>query len=178
MTEFATLVQWLLGFILIASSLGVILAPRPVISCLSFLLTLMTLAALYLQLSAEFIALMQILVYAGAILVLFMFVIILFQDAHEQIDNFKAKSNPFLLMSAAIAFIAMLGIWGSRLIGLPLAETVPSENFGMVEYLGKALYVDFFFPFETVILIFIVAVVGALYIGKKEKQETKETQGT
>jgi NADH-quinone oxidoreductase subunit J len=64
------------------------------------------------------------------------------------------------------------------LIGLPLAETVPSENFGMVEYLGKALYVDFFFPFETVILIFIVAVVGALYIGKKEKQETKETQGT
>lgn len=169
MTDFATPIQWILGILLIASSLGVILLPRPVQSCLSFLLTLMLLAAVYLQLSAEFIAVMQILIYAGAILVLFMFVIVLFQDAHEQIDNFKAKSASFLILSAAISFILLLGIWGSRLLGLPRAQTVPQENFGMVEYLGKALYVDFFFPFEAVILIFIVAVVGALYIGKKEK---------
>ena len=168
MTEFATPAQWILGILLIVSSLGVILMPRPVQSCLSFLLTLMTLAAIYLQLSAEFIAVMQILIYAGAILVLFMFVIILFQDAHEQIDNFKAKSVPFLIFSAAVSFIALLGILGSRLLNLPLANTTPEKNFGMVEYLGKALYVDFFFPFEAVILIFIVAVVGALYIGKKE----------
>ena len=167
-TEFATPVQWILGLLLIASSLGVILFPRPVQSCLSFLMTLLVLAALYLQLSAEFIAVMQILVYAGAILVLFMFVIILFQDAHDQINNLKAKSFPFLLLSAAISFIASLSLFGSRLMNLPSAQKEPSDNFGMVEYLGKALYIDFFFPFEAVILIFIVAVVGALYIGKKE----------
>lgn len=168
MTAFATPAEWILGFLLIASSLGVILLKQPVQICLSFLLTLMSLAALYLQLSSEFIAVMQVLIYAGAILVLFMFVIVLFQDAHQQIDNFKPKSWPFLLFVAASAFVLLLGFIGKGLHGLPHANAEVPRDFGTVESLGKALYVDFFFPFEAVILLFLVAIVGALYIGKKE----------
>src|SRR5581483_9485736 len=89
----------LLGLSLILSSLGVILFKKPVHACLSFLFSLLILAGIYLQLSAEFIAVMQILVYAGAILVIFMFVIILFQDAHEQIEKFKAQNNRLFLMT-------------------------------------------------------------------------------
>lgn len=169
MTAFATPAQWILGSLLILSSLGVVLAPKPVQASLSFLMTLLMLAALYLQLSAEFIAVMQILVYAGAILVIFMFVIILFQDAHQQISRFKAQSTSLLLFAAATTFIAMLVLFGSRLLGLSQASPDVPQGFGSVESLGQALYIDFFFPFEAVILLFLVAVIGALYIGKKEK---------
>lgn len=169
MTAFATPAQWILGVILIMSSLGVILAPKPVQASLSFLLTLLTLAALYLQLSAEFIAVMQVLVYAGAILVIFMFVIILFQDAHQQLARFQSRSTPALLLIAASAFILLLAFYAIQLFGLSPAQAETFTGFGTVESLGKALYIDFFFPFEAVILVFLVAVIGALYIGKKEK---------
>lgn len=160
-------VEWILGTILILSSLGVILVRKPVHACLSFLLTLLALAALYLQLSAEFIAVMQVLVYAGAILVIFMFVIVLFQDAHQQISRFQTKSAPFLLLAAAIAFSAALVFIGQKLLALPPVVKQLPMGYGSVQSLGRALYVDFFFPFEAVILLFLIAVVGALYIGRK-----------
>lgn len=160
--------QWILGIVLILSSLGVILARKPVHSCLSFLLTLMTLATIYLQLSAQFIAVMQILVYAGAILVIFMFVIILFQDAHEQISRYEVKSFRPLLIAAASAFVLAMGFLGKQFIQLkPAIDTIP-EGFGNVQSLGRTLYLDFFFPFEAVILLFLVAIIGALYIGRRE----------
>jgi NADH-quinone oxidoreductase subunit J len=164
---FAEPVQLLLGCILLLSSLGIILFRNPVHACLSFLLTLLTLAALYLQLSAQFIAVMQILVYAGAILVIFMFVIVLFQDAYQQILSNPAESASSLLCIAASALVLSLIFLGKRFLNLAPSQARISEDYGTVESLGKLLYVDFFFPFEAVILLFLIAVVGALYVGKK-----------
>lgn len=161
------IMQWILGIILILSSLGVILAKQPVHASLSFLLTLLTLAALYLEYTAEFIAVMQILVYAGAILVIFMFVIVLFQDAHQQLAKYQPKSAPALLIVSASAFVLALVFIGQQFIGIVPTEKKLPGDFGSVETLGHALYVDFFFPFEAVILIFLIAVVGAIYIGRK-----------
>lgn len=169
MTLLANPVQWILGLILLASSLGVILARKPVHSSLFFLVTLLALSALYLHLSAQFIAVMQILVYAGAIMVIFMFVIVLFQDAYSQISQHKAQSSPPFLIAAGGAFLLALIFLGSRLTGLKPAPAQAPEGFGTVEALGKAIYIDFFFPFEAIILLFLVAMVGALYIGKKEQ---------
>jgi NADH-quinone oxidoreductase subunit J len=169
MEAFSSPIQWILGIILILSSLGVVIARQPVHAALSFLLTLLTLATLYLELSAQFIAVMQVLVYAGAILVLFMFVIMLFQDAHRQIAEFKAKSLPIFLYASAAAFILALIFLGTRFVGLnPGVKTLP-EGYGTVQSLGQALYVHFFFPFEAVILLFLIAVVGSLYIARKVK---------
>lgn len=165
MTLFST---FILGAILILSSLGVILARKPIYSSLSFLLTLLALASIYLTLSAEFISVMQVLVYAGAILVIFMFVIVLFQDAHQQISHFKANSAPILLFGAASVFTVVMVCLSSKISGTFQLEKQLPEDFGTAEALGKKLYVDFFFPFEAVILLFLVAVVGALYIGRKE----------
>lgn len=162
-----SIIQWTLGIILILSSLGVVLLRKPVHASLSFLLTLLTLATLYLHLSAEFIAAIQILVYAGAILVLFMFVIILFQDAYQHIEKFKPKSNSLLLWISAILFLLTLAILGMQLTGLASSSgNIPAE-FGTIQSIGHALYVDFFFPFEAITLLFLVAVIGALYIGRK-----------
>ena len=166
--SFANSAQWILGCILILSSLGVILARKPVHACLSFLLALLMLAALYLQLSAEFVAVMQVLVYAGAILVIFMFVIVLFQDAHEQIGRFPANSMPQLLIGAASVFVLSLVFLATRLGGITASPKGLPEGFGTVQALGQTLYVDFFFPFEAIILLFLVAIVGALYVAKRE----------
>lgn len=161
--------QWIIGIILILSSLGVIASRKPIYSSLSFLMTLLTLAVLYLQLGAQFIAVMQILVYAGAILVIFIFVIVLFQDAHEQLAQFEPQSKPFLLGLAGSLFILTLIFLGSQLIHLGGSKGEIPTDYGTVQSLGKSLYLDFFFPFEAVILLFLVAIVGALYIARKEK---------
>lgn len=161
-------VEWILGSILILSSLGVILLKKPVHACLSFLLTLMALGALYLQLSAQFISVIQVLVYAGAILVIFMFVIILFQNAYEQIERNESKSSPPLLIGAGASFLAALIYLGNQLKGLALSPALVPHDYGTVQSLGKTLYVDYFFPFEAVTVLFLVAVVGSLYIAKRE----------
>lgn len=161
------IVQWIIGSILLLASVGVILFKNPVHASISFLLTLFMLAVVYLQLSAQFIAVMQILVYAGAILVIFMFVIVLFQDAHQQITRFPARSIPFFLIIAAALFLFSLVFLGSQFLGIPpMAKTLP-EGYGTVQALGHLLYLDYFFPFEAVIFLFLIAVIGALYIAKK-----------
>lgn len=159
--------QWILGVILILSSLGVVLFGKPVHACLSFLLSLVALATLYLELSAQFIGVMQVLVYAGAILVIFMFVIILFQDAYLEIDRYKGKSAPIFLFISAALFLLTLVFLGKEFLHLGGQTKILSPEFGSVQSLGRLLYVDFFFPFEAVIFLFLIAMVGALYIGKK-----------
>jgi NADH-quinone oxidoreductase subunit J len=164
-----SIAQWILGILLILSSAGVILLRKPIYAALSFLLSLILLASFYLQLSAEFIAVMQILVYAGAILVIFVFVIVLFQDAYHQMARFEPKSEPLFITIAAIAFVLTLGFFGAQLIHIPPLQRTLPKDFGTVQGLGEALYLDFFFPFEAVILLFLVAIIGALYIAKRER---------
>lgn len=169
MDLFTSPVELILGLVLILSSLGVVFSKKPIHSALSFLLALLTLATLYLQLSAEFVAVMQILVYAGAILVLFMFMMILFQDAMIEIDSTEQKSfTPLIWISVAL-FIIAFGYLMTKLYGLNINPAKQDNSFGTVESLGRALYIDFFFPFEAIILLFLVAIVGSLYTAKKEK---------
>lgn len=169
MATFAPPIQWILTAVLILSSLGVILARKPVHASLSFLVTLLAIAVIYFQLSASFIGVIQILVYAGAILVIFMFVIVLFQDAYLKISAHRPQSTPILLWGAAGALILILIAMGRQLLSLNVKQNDLSDVFGSVEAIGEALYIDFFFPFEAITPLFLVAAVGALYIAKKVK---------
>ncbi len=161
-----TLFDGIVGGLLLLSSLGVLLLKQPVHACLSFLMTLLLLSILYLGLEADFIAVMQILVYAGAILVLFMFVIVLFQDAHQKIDTYAGLSSRLLVVGSVAAFSIALAVIGVRLRSL-VAEELVSVRYGTVESLGRDLYLDFFFPFEAVVLLFLAAIIGSLYIAKR-----------
>lgn len=164
----AYLFQWALGLVMILSAVGVLVARKPVHASLSFLLTLMTLALTYINLSASFIGVMQVLVYAGAILVTFIFVIILFQDAHDQIEQHPANMSKSLLLITTIVFLAALAAFAKILYDFPSVIPKVIPEFGNVEGLGKALYLDFFFPFEAVVFLFLVAIVGAFFIGRKD----------
>ncbi len=164
MIEFA---QWIIGIVIVLSALSVILTKKPVHACLSFLLMLLSLASLYLQLSAPFISVMQVLVYAGAILVIFMFVVVLFQDAYAQISEHKAQSRAILLFTSGVLFVGTITALCMKTKDVQYVEVLQKAGYGTVDTIGKALYVDFFFPFEAVTLLFLVAMIGALYIGKK-----------
>lgn len=160
--------QLVIGLVLILASFGVILARKPIHASLSFMLTLLSLAALFTMLSAEFIAVLQVLVYAGAILVIFVFVIVLFQDAYLKIDSAKSMSAKPLIIAAGGTFLLTILSYGMLLLGKEDSKRVIADEFGTVQALGKTLYIDFFFPFEAVILLFLIAVIGALYLAKKE----------
>jgi NADH-quinone oxidoreductase subunit J len=163
-------IEWILACVLIASAFGTILLRQPVHACLSFLLTLLSLATFYVQLSAPFIGVMQILVYAGAIMVIFMFVIVLFQDAHAKIHLLKELSAPLLIYVALAATVIALGFLGNAFIGFEPALRPLPKGYGTVQSLGQVIYTDFFFPFEAIIVLFLVAVMGALYIARREKR--------
>jgi NADH-quinone oxidoreductase subunit J len=162
-------IQWILGALLVLSSLGVILLRRPVHASLCFLFTLLTLAVYYLQLSAPFIAIIQILIYAGAILVIFMFVIILFQNAHEQLNHTPSQSNPLLIGIALTAFLSVFFLLAHKLWDFSHHFKAPPNDFGTVKAIGESLYIDFFFPFEAMVVLFLVALLGVVYIGKRER---------
>lgn len=164
-------VQFLLGMLLILSSLGVIILKNPVHASLSFLVTLMTVAVFFLELSAEFIAVMQVLIYAGAILVIFIFALVLFQDAYQQIYSNPAKVGLFPGFIALAMILVLFTFFYHRLKGPDYTamthEGLPT-TFGTAEGIGQALYTQYFFPFEAVVLLFLVALVGSLYLAKKE----------
>ncbi len=168
---FKNLPEFLTGFLLVLSSIGVISLTNPVHASLSFLMTLLLLAMLYMELAAEFIGIAQVLVYAGAILVIFIFVIILFQDAHLEISKYKAKANKYFIFTAAFSFLLAGSYFLYKVVPVTLKSTELNKNFGTAESLGKTLYIDFFFPFEAVVFLFLVAIVGAFYIGKKPLRE-------
>lgn len=159
---------YLLSFLAILAALSMVFLRRPVHASLSFLCVLLMLSGLYLQLSSDFIALVQVLVYAGAILVTFLFILVIFQGAYGHIALEPPKSAYFLLLTAFVAFTVAMAALGSIFIKVPTAPPQPPEGFSQVQELGKSLYVDFFFPFEAVVLLFLVAAVGALYIARKE----------
>lgn len=162
-------VEWMLAFILFFSSLGTILLRHPVHACLSFLLTLFALAAFYVQLSAQFIGVMQVLVYAGAIMVIFMFVIVLFQDAHAQIERLPAQSSRLLIAGAVLAIILGVGVLGEAFLGFQPSNLMLPDDYGTAQSLGRELYRSFFFPFEAIIVLFLVAIMGALYIARRAR---------
>lgn len=161
-------IQWILAVLVVLASIGVITARKPIHSALSFLLTLFLLSVIYLSLAAQFIAVIQVLVYAGAILVIFVFVIVLFQVTHEQIAKEASGSMPFLLYLSGCLFLLTLVFLGSKFFTIEFAMKSMPANYGTVQSLGETLYLDFFFPFEAAVLLFLVAGVGALYIAKKE----------
>lgn len=159
--------EWAITILLVCAAMGVLWAYKPMHASLWFLLTLVVLAAAYLDLSAGFIASMQILVYAGAILVIFVFVVVLFQDAYLRLSSHRAQTSSLLLTCAAAAF-AGVSLWLATIIihRAPTAPPLPA-GYGTVQALGTTLYADFFFPFEVVVLLFLAAIVGALYIAKR-----------
>ncbi len=160
----------------VASALGVILFKNAVNSALSLILTLIFLALFYLQLGAMFIAIVQILIYAGAIMVLFLFVVTML--ASEADDTELHDRIPWQRWIAAILGLVLVGALSYLLFtgttidngakatgGNQLSQVVNSQ--GNIQAFGLALFHGFAFPFEVTSLLIIVAILGAMVLGRR-----------
>lgn len=159
-----------LSFVALLSALGVVFAKNPVHSVLFLILTFFSLSGHYLLLNAQFLAAVNIIVYAGAIMVLFLFVIMFL--------NLNVDTEPH---KPALAKIAAAVAGGSLLLILiaALKDVQPvgadaatfNSQIGMVDKLGMVLYTQYLLPFELASVLFLVAMVGAVMLGKREVGE-------
>lgn len=150
-------------------SILVVTRKNPVHSVMWMLLLFVHIAGLYLFLNAEFLAAVQIIVYAGAILVLFLFVIMLLNLRNEERVKKFQKQWPVGVGAGAVLAIFLILIVGKVAVLAPLgrysADAVNAE--GNLMAIGKILYTEYLLPFEVASLILLVAIIGAVVLAKR-----------
>jgi NADH-quinone oxidoreductase subunit J len=159
---------YILSGVTLCSAFFVILSKNPVYSILSLVVTFCCITAHMLLLSADFLAVVNIIVYAGAIMVLFLFVIMML-NLNESISQ---ASKPFIsklaaCISGGLLLIALVYLLkGQEMGGIDIAKLDP--NFGSAQELGKILFNQFILPFEITSVLFLSAMIGAVMLGKKD----------
>lgn len=157
--------------IALASALNILLQRNPLYSALSLIGTLLSLSALYLTLRAEFIAAVQIVVYAGAIMVLFIFVIMLLNLPKDQPQIEKQKGLRLLAIPFAGLLIAEM-FFVIRPIHLSTLPVIPpgtaDQAVGTTWSIGTSLFTDYLLPFEVTSVLILMAVVGAMVLARRE----------
>ena len=156
------------ALVIAASSVLVVALRNPIYSALSLLIMFFHVAGLYVTLHAEFLAAVQVIVYAGAILVLYLFVVMLLnlkQDEryHRQWPAAAAMGSVLVLEAVVITLVKERPSVGRP----PVPQTAP-EGLGNTEALSDVLYSTYLFPFEVASLILLVAMIGAIILAKKD----------
>lgn len=160
-----TVVFWVVAALAIGSALLCITRKSPVASALWLVNTLFQLAAIYVLLDAHFIAAVQVLVYAGAIMVLFVFVIMLLNAGVEERTNLSHIAR-WLGLPVAALLLAELA-WAVRR-GSATAGNVPAGTVS-TSHLAALLFRDYVFPFELTSVLILVAIMGAIALAKREQ---------
>ena len=163
------LLFWILSAVTLFSALMVIISKHPVYSVLWLIVTFFTISGHYVLLNAQFLAVVNIIVYAGAIMVLFLFVLMLMNLSKDS----EPRQNKWLKLAGAVA-------GGSLLLVLVAAlRSTESQNaelatgkIGLIENLGHALFTDYVVPFEISSILFLSAMVGAVVLGKRDQEKS------
>jgi len=168
------MVEWTLFVLFAALSVGaailVILPPmarNPLHAAVALMASLTGVAGLYLLLAAHLLAVLQVLVYVGAVVTLFLFVIMLLNLGPAELGHPKVTFAKVLASVAALAFggLVALRLWNDPPLGQ--AATV-DEGFGWVSAVARPLFTDYLVPFELLSIFLLVAIVGAVVLAKKE----------
>lgn len=155
-----------LGVLAVASAVIVVSHRNPIVCALALAFNLVTIAGFYLMLQAQFLALLQVIVYAGAIMVLILFVIMLLNLREELRGRESGLLQRFVGPLLAALLAALLVLRGFR--GLP-AEPPPLEaGYGTVASVGRELFGRFFYPFEAISLLLVAAMIGAVLLAKRK----------
>ena len=174
----------LLAVVAVAASIAMITARNSIHSALFLVVDFFCLAVLYLTLNAEFLAAVQIVVYAGAIMVLFLFVITLLNPGNEETDDRLRGQRPIALalglaLLVEIALLLRTGAVRERLGDFPAATSfyeqvqthindTPTAPIGNVQAVGIELFTTYLLPFEVVSIVLLLAVIGAVVLAKRQ----------
>ena len=158
---------WFLSVVAIFSALMVITSKNPVYSVLWLIVTFFAISGHYILLNAQFLAIVNVIVYAGAIMVLFLFVIMLMSLTKET----EPQKNRWLRMAGAVAggCLLLVLVAGLKDTDIKQQQALVNEgSIGLIKNLGKELFTTYVVPFEISSILFLSAMVGAVVIGKKE----------
>jgi NADH-quinone oxidoreductase subunit J len=159
----APLAFGLIAVIVVGSALGLVLKRNPIHGALFLVINLGGIAALYLTLGAEFLAAAQVIVYAGAIMVLFVFAIMVLIPGKEETGPDPRRRYRLLAIPVGIALLAELVLIAIRRGGPPRGPGGP----GGVEAIGRLLFTDYLFPFELTSVLLLAAMVGVMLLAKR-----------
>jgi NADH-quinone oxidoreductase subunit J len=153
----------------ISCALGVILSRNPINSVLFLIATFFAISGHYILMNAQFLAIVNIIVYAGAIMVLFLFVIMLMNlNADTEPQKNRLIQLAGVLSGGTLFLVVLAALRTSTVNVLPQTST----DIGLIKNLGKTLFTQFVLPFEISSVLFLSAMIGAVVIGKKEEGQT------
>jgi len=164
------LIFFIMAIVATVCAILVISHPNPVVSALFLIATMVSLAILFLALNAPFLAAIQIIVYAGAIMVLFLFVIMLLNLRKDEFGPERRRAQRFF--GILFGFLFLILIATAIDVGLSSfgQREVPAEGLSPagVENLAQVLYTEFLFPFELASVLLLIAIVGAIVMAKRK----------
>jgi NADH-quinone oxidoreductase subunit J len=158
-------VFWVFAVPLIVSAAGVVVARNPVNAAMSLVAAFFFLAGIYVLLTAHLLAFLQVLVYAGAIMVLFLFVIMLLTTGDEDFGRARMKVMQVAGACGAAGLVAVI-VLAVHQLG-PMSMRPVGADFGTVKAVGRLLYTQYLLPFEATSLLLLVAIVGAVVVAKQ-----------
>lgn len=168
------IIFWTLCVFTLVCAVGVIMSRNPINSVLFLILTFFTISAHYVMMNAQFLAIVNIIVYAGAIMVLFLFVIMLMNLNGDTEPQKNTLVQFAAVISGGALLLILIAAFKSANSGMDTKqiEYAQSTDIGIIKNLGKLLFTDYVFPFEIASVLFLSAMVGAVVLGKKEKEIT------
>ncbi|HVI94690.1 MAG TPA: NADH-quinone oxidoreductase subunit J [Anaeromyxobacter sp.] len=158
---------WIFAVPLVLTALGVLIARSPVYAAMNLVAAFFCLAGIYVLLTAHLIAFMQILVYAGAVMVLFLFVIMLLSLGDEHLQPERRRVMQYVGVGGALGLLSVLVAAISRVPDQAMGPLANPDKFGTVKAVGQVLYTQFLLPFEVTSLLLLVAIVGAVVVAKE-----------
>jgi NADH-quinone oxidoreductase subunit J len=162
------------GFVLLAAALGVVLVRNPVHAALLLVLSFVTAAGLWLLLYAEFLAITLVLVYVGAVMVLFLFVVMMLDIDIAKLREGFWGNLPLALIVGVLMAAEMAALLWRGFAGQPQAgQMPPPATFSNTKALGRIIYTEYVFAFELAAVILLVAIVAAIAITLRQRKESK-----
>jgi NADH-quinone oxidoreductase subunit J len=155
------------ALVAVSSALVMVTRKNPVYAAAWLLITFLSMAVAFLTLSATFLAAIHVLVYTGAILVLFVFVIMLLNLKHDEFGEEYPLSTRLGAAGLAALVFGLLAVPALRDPALQTPLPTPSAEFGSIEQVGMLLFTSYALPFEVVSLLIVVAMFGAMILAKK-----------
>jgi len=170
--SFELILFYLFATVLTVAALGVITVKNSVHAALLLVLTFFTAAALWLLLQAEFLAIALVLVYVGAVMVLFLFVVMMLDIKVEPLREGFVRYLPIGAIVAIVMLVEMLGLIGLKTMS---AQALPADPAGAsnTAWLGKALFTQFLLPFEVAAVILTVALIAAVMLTLRRRVGVK-----
>ena len=172
---FETIIFYFFAAVLVFAALRVITARNPVVAALHLVLAFFTAAAIWLLLRAEFLAIALVLVYVGAVMVLFLFVVMMLDINLERMREGFWSNLPLAITVGGLMVVEMIFVVGGRYFGLGTlpAPADPGAGYSNTKELGRILYTDYAYPFELAAVILLVAIIAAIALTMRKRKDTK-----